>query len=121
MLSQQLKTIRKANKYTQQTLADTLGIERSTYASYETGRNKPDITLLKRIADLFEVPIDVILEIDPQQECDFADMKREYQEKNKQIISTVSDEEKEILGMFRLLSNENKEYLHNLLIEKSKR
>ncbi|MCR5757357.1 MAG: helix-turn-helix domain-containing protein [Selenomonas sp.] len=42
----------------QQDVADTLGVSRSTYANYETGRRAPDIDLLMRLADLYGITLD---------------------------------------------------------------
>lgn len=43
MLGEKMKLIRNYNGYSQRQIAEILKIERSTYASYETGRNRPDI------------------------------------------------------------------------------
>lgn len=39
MLGEKMKLIRNYNGYSQRQIAEILKIERSTYASYETGRN----------------------------------------------------------------------------------
>ena len=88
MLSEQLKIIRKANKFTQQGLADAIGIERSTYASYETGRNKPDVILLSKIAKVFDVSSDFILEIDTTVPLNVEDIPVKYKKKRAFLQST---------------------------------
>lgn len=63
MLCDQLKYIRQANGMTQQQLSDALGINRSTYAPYETGRNRPDIDVLAHIAEVCGVTVDYIIHL----------------------------------------------------------
>ncbi len=111
MLSEQLKLIRKANGFTQQALADAVGIERSTYASYETGRNKPDVILLKRIANAFGVSSDFILEIDTTKELNMKDVKTSYDKDECSLMNALSKDEKEVIAMYRLLPKEKKEEL----------
>ena len=116
MLSEQLKIIRKANKFTQQELADAIGIERSTYASYETGRNKPDVILLSKIAKVFGVSSDFILEIDTTVPLNMEDIPVQYKKKSgNQLVSTLSKEEKGVLAKYRLLSDNKKTELVDFL------
>lgn len=116
MLSEQLKIIRKANKFTQQGLADAIGIERSTYASYETGRNKPDVVLLSKIAKVFGVSSDFILEIDTTVPLNVEDIPVKYKKKSgNKLVSTLSKEEKSVLAKYRLLSDNKKTELVDFL------
>ena len=116
MLSEQLKIIRKANKFTQQGLADAIGIERSTYASYETGRNKPDAVLLSKIAKVFDVSSDFILEIDTTVPLNVEDISVQYKKKSSnKLVSTLSKEEKNVLAKYRLLSDNKKAELVDFL------
>lgn len=116
MLSEQLKIIRKANKFTQQGLADAIGIERSTYASYETGRNKPDVILLSKIAKVFGVSSDFILEIDTTVPLNMEDIPVQYKKKSgNKLVSTLSKEEKSVLAKYRLLSDNKKTELVDFL------
>lgn len=50
-----LKRLRAGKKYSQQTLSELLFVDRSTVASWETGRRLPDAAMLTRIAALFGV------------------------------------------------------------------
>lgn len=116
MLCEQLKIIRKANKFTQQGLADAIGIERSTYASYETGRNKPDVNLLSKIAKVFDVSSDFILEIDTTVPLNVEDISVKYKKKSgNKLVSTLSKEEKSVLAKYRLLSDNKKTELIDFL------
>lgn len=56
-----LKELRKSAHYTQQKLADKLGVGRSTVAMWETGGADFGTDMAKRIADLLGVPVGVLL------------------------------------------------------------
>ena len=47
--SENLKRARLRVGLTQQQIADTLGITKSTYCGYETGKRQPDIAKLRRL------------------------------------------------------------------------
>lgn len=53
--------LRKAQKVTQEQLAQILGITYQAYAHYEKGRCKPDIDCVVKLADFFNVSIDYLL------------------------------------------------------------
>lgn len=52
-----LRVLRSNNKKTQQEISDTLGIKKSSYASYEEGRAEPPSALLIKISELFMVSL----------------------------------------------------------------
>lgn len=56
-----LATLRRANGFTQQEVADKLGISNRTLSAWERGTAMPDILLLPAIADLYGVTVDEIL------------------------------------------------------------
>lgn len=56
-----LSELRKNRNWSQQETAERLGIAKSTYAGYESGYREPSLRALIQIADLFDVPIDTIL------------------------------------------------------------
>ncbi len=60
-LSTRLMEQRVVNGYTQEEIASLLGISRSTYAAYETGRNEPDITTLIKLATLYNASLDYLV------------------------------------------------------------
>ncbi len=59
--SANLKALRSEHKVTQSQIALVLGIDRSTYAYYETGKCEPTLTTLIRIADYFQVSLDQLV------------------------------------------------------------
>lgn len=56
-----LSTQRKAHGYTQEEVAEKLGVSNRTLSSWETDRTVPDVTLLPAIADIYGVTVDEIL------------------------------------------------------------
>ncbi len=56
-----LQTLRRANGYTQQEVADKLGISNKTLSSWETDRAYPDLLSIPALADLYSVTADEIL------------------------------------------------------------
>ena len=57
-----LKELRLSAGYTPQEIADVLQIDRSTYAYYEAGKTEPSLQKLKRIANLYGLTSDDLIE-----------------------------------------------------------
>ncbi len=68
MIAKNLKFLRKHKGASQQKISDELGIKRSTFAGYESGKVEPDITMLRSLSDYFEVSLDVLLRDDLEQQ-----------------------------------------------------
>ena len=60
MLCTILKNLRIRSSYTQQELGKILGVGKSTISMYETGARVPDYEMLKKMADVFGVDINVL-------------------------------------------------------------
>lgn len=56
-----LRNLRNAKNYSQQKLANLIGVSRSTIAMWETGASQPDNDTLSRLADFFGVSVDYLL------------------------------------------------------------
>lgn len=63
-LAERLAQMRAKKKYTQQRVADHLGISRGAYANYEVGSREPDADTLSRLAELYEVSTDWLIKGD---------------------------------------------------------
>ena len=57
-----IKYLRQANSYTQQDVASAIGVTRQTYSKFESGISVPGASLVKKLADFYEVDPAVILE-----------------------------------------------------------
>lgn len=57
-IGSKLRSLRKARGYSQQYVADRVGMKRSTISNYEIDRRLPSLTDLKRVADFYGVGLD---------------------------------------------------------------
>lgn len=57
-IGSKIRILRKTKGYTQQHLADLLGIQRATISNYEIGRRSPHIKELERIAEILGVNLE---------------------------------------------------------------
>lgn len=56
-----LKKLRMNQGYTQQQLANLLGISKSAISMYESGGREPELSTIQKIADIFEVDIGTLI------------------------------------------------------------
>ena len=56
-----IRDLREDSDFTQQQIADLLGIKRRTYAAYETGDNAISIDLIIELAKIYDVNLYYIL------------------------------------------------------------
>lgn len=56
-----LKELRTKKGVYQKDVANFLQIDRTTYVKYENGDSEPNLAMLKKIADFFDVSIDYLL------------------------------------------------------------
>ena len=70
---EQLKMARLNLNYTQQQVADLMGITKSTYCGYETGKRQPDVEKIKLLANILQTSGDTLLEtgFSPESEDEF--------------------------------------------------
>ena len=64
MFKDNLVALRKTKGYSQDELADKIGITRQTLSKYETGESLPDIEKCKLMADIFGVTVDALISYD---------------------------------------------------------
>ena len=57
-----LKSLRKEKGFTQEQLADEMGLSKSAISMYETGNRKPDYEALEAFADMFNVDMNTLLD-----------------------------------------------------------
>ena len=61
MLGEKIKIYRENKNMTQNEIAEILGVKPATVSKYESGALEPNIESLKRLAELFEISIDELL------------------------------------------------------------
>jgi putative transcriptional regulator len=63
-MKNRLKILRAERDWSQQDLAERLGVSRQSVNAIETGKYDPSLPLAFRIADLFALPIEAIFQRD---------------------------------------------------------
>jgi len=56
-----LKIFRKQNNFTQEEIAEKLGVSRQAIAKWEKGESQPDVESCVKLADLYGVTLDMLL------------------------------------------------------------
>lgn len=64
MLSENLYNLRKLHKFSQEQVADRLGVSRQAVAKWETGETAPDIHNCVALAQFYDVSIDELVNYD---------------------------------------------------------
>ena len=59
-----LKVLRKKKGLSQKELADQLSVSQANYSQYETGKRKPKIDTIQKIAAVLDIPITDLLDTD---------------------------------------------------------
>lgn len=65
-LSENISSLRKSKKITQDDLAAFIGVTKASVSKWETGQSMPDILLLPQLATFFNVSVDFLLGYEPQ-------------------------------------------------------
>lgn len=90
-IGDKIKKIRDLNGYTQDDLAKKLGISKSTIGMYEQNRRSPDLDILLRISETFNVSVDYMLK-DGRNQDSSADKKMLHK-----LIELIPEEDIEII------------------------
>ena len=67
MFNDNLISLRKMNKLSQEELADKIGVSRQTLSKYETGESLPDIDKCRELAEVFGVSLDDLVNYDSRE------------------------------------------------------
>lgn len=113
MLGERLRYLRQKNGFTQRKVAEILNIDRSTYTYYETGKTSPDASSLKRLARIFDVSVDYILDNTPPG-LSRSDDGYDIWKRNRDTFSLsqnvpLSEKEQSLLLFFRTLDDDKKQ------------
>lgn len=110
MVAENLKNIRKEHKLTQQDIANVLGIDRSTYAFYETGKTTPSVNTLYKLAEIYNISIECFVgegtDIEPPERRKEASMMVSSPLADQ--LTYLDKDEKMLLMCYRLIDKENK-------------
>lgn len=98
-----LRLIREENKLIQEQVATVLGVVRSTYCGYETGRRQISHEQLGTLAKFYRLPISAFYDIDEKTVND----SEHYDEKTV-YLSSLSKDERDLIVKYRTLSVDEK-------------
>ena len=106
-----LKRYRLNCGYSQQMVANTLNIDRSTYTYYETGKTEPSIETLHKLVQIFNITYeDLLPSVDDNYVKDSFISSR-----TNQAIYNLSKDEQQILISRRALSPEKQKELDEFI------
>lgn len=84
---EKLKMLRTGQNLTQQQLATRLGVAKSVVSYYESGDRFPSYDVLIKIAHIFNVSTDYLLDIERDRKVDVSDLS----EDDIAVVTTVID------------------------------
>jgi len=99
-----LKEARKKLGLTQEEVAEQLCVTKSTYCGYETGKRKPDVEKIKKLANILEVKADTLLDTDFKQT---SSNNEEFSEKERKLITAYRNQPEIQYAVDRLLGIDN--------------
>ena len=113
-----LRKLRKQHHMTQEQVAKSLNIVRSTYAYYETGKTRPDFNTVVRLAQLYNVTTDYLLDANSkvsQNDNQAADNYNSSTKKNLVNQWHLRESEQKLIIAYRYLDkNMQKEFLEKI-------
>lgn len=95
-----LKVARKSIRLTQEEVADKLSVSQKAISTWETGAKEPNFSTLIKLADLYKVSVDFLLNHDAQMQA---------------TTSDVSQDELSVINTYRSLNSQGQEYIRQQL------
>lgn len=90
IIAKNIMTLRQGAKLTQSDLAERLNYSDKAISKWERAESIPDITVLKAIADLFEVPLDYLVREDHEQPAEKKPAPVAQKKRNHLVITMLS-------------------------------
>ena len=116
-ITESLKSIRKQYKMTQEDVAKFLGISRSGYTYYETGKSLPSIDVLRKLAAIYDTTIDAVVGNPVKTSTSRYGRAGAVMEDCSDPLMYMKKEEQEIIMAYRLLSEEAKEKFRQISLD----
>lgn len=105
VFSNNLGMLRKKNGFTQQQVADYLSINRSTYTKYETGVSEPSIITIRKLAELFSVDANTLIE----------DIQDPHLAEESSYHFNLTKNERDIIAYYRKLDDNEKKRIRVII------
>jgi len=94
-IAENLKALRKNREWTQEEMAEAVGVSPQSVSKWERGDTYPDITLLPALANLYKVSVDAIIGMDKINE---AENRTEFFKRGHEYLRQGDD--KAAIGVF---------------------
>ena len=117
-LTESLKKIRKQYKMTQEDVSKFLGVSRSGYTYYETGKSLPSIEVLKRLAAIYDTTIDNVVGLPEKPRSTVSQKDTLAMEAGADPLRYMKKDEQEVIMAYRLLSEASKNEIKKITQEK---
>ncbi len=122
-LSEVLLKYREINHFTQQFVADKIGITRSAYTYYETGKTEPSMETLRLLQKLMGIPTEAFFPPERRRgQLTFSDSSnpRRISALESDVIlprtmGELTKDERELIANYRLAEPSNKRRARNIL------
>ena len=115
-LGEKLLRLRKEMKMTQDDVAKILGMSRTSFSKYENGNSAPPLQVLRKIAAIYNVGLEYLI-FDENTSIRLNDSQSEDENTSSVPVLKITElrpVEKQIIGKYRILTDEEKK----LLLEK---
>ena len=87
MFGEKVKELRTGMGWTQQEMGNRLKVSKQSVSNWENGNIMPSIDLLTKMADLFQVSTDYVLDRDQSLTLDISDLDNKQQEMVSRMVS----------------------------------
>lgn len=104
-----LKNLRESKWITRTSLASDLNIDKTTYGKYELNQRVPDVEMLIKLADFFEVSLDYL--------TGRSDIMNPYTILSEDQLLLTNQEEIEVVSIWRQLKYEEKTIIKGKMFE----
>ena len=101
MFQLRIKKLREEKGLTQRSLAEILSIRPSTVAMWENGSNKPEYSMLEKLAEYFDVSVDFLM-------CKSDNRQNDIDDETNAILQGLKDRP-ELKTLFSASANATKE------------
>lgn len=100
-IGEEIRRIRTLRGYSQETLAEKIGVSYQQIQKYEKGDSELKINRLESIAEALEVPLLELININFSE---LSDPKQNYREKNQKLFQ-LTKEEQDFLRLYRKIKS----------------
>ena len=108
-LANKLKELRKDFCMTQDELAELLGMSRTSFSKYENGAANPPLTVMRKMAAIFNVPIEYLIHDEQKNFVLNSNPDAVDDADSSKFFTQLTDEERKLVLRFRLMNKEEKE------------